>query len=277
MNAYSGVVETARNYYNSDDADEFYALLWGGEDIHIGLYDEPGRTIAQASRRTVEHMASRVSGLGPQSRVLDIGAGYGGAARYLAKAFGCRVTALNLSEKENERNRTMNAEQQLDHLVRVVDGSFEDIPEPRESFDLVWSQDALLHSGRRQQVIREVARVLRPGGEFIFTDPMQAEDCPAGVLQPVLERIHLDSLGSLEFYREACRASGMGELAVEDLTINLASHYARVREELVRREQELVTTISADYLQRMKAGLDHWVEAGKRGYLRWGVLHFARV
>src|SRR5690606_36140771 len=36
---YSEVVQTARDYYNSDDADNFYFHVWGGEDIHIGLYE----------------------------------------------------------------------------------------------------------------------------------------------------------------------------------------------------------------------------------------------
>ena len=36
---YSTTVDTARDYYNSSDADRFYATIWGGEDIHIGLYD----------------------------------------------------------------------------------------------------------------------------------------------------------------------------------------------------------------------------------------------
>ncbi len=40
--------------------------------------------------------AARFLGLGPQSEVLDIGAGIGGPARFLAHATGCRVTALEL-------------------------------------------------------------------------------------------------------------------------------------------------------------------------------------
>ncbi|MEJ2061477.1 MAG: class I SAM-dependent methyltransferase, partial [Gammaproteobacteria bacterium] len=180
---YSEVVETARSYYNSDDADNFYFHVWGGEDIHIGIYESPADPIAMASRRTVERMAAQVNGLGPDSRVLDVGAGYGGAARYLAKTYGCRVTALNLSEKENTRDREMNHDQGLDHLIDVVDGSFEAIPADDNTFDVVWSQDAILHSGHRDRVVGEIARVLRPGGDLVFTDPMQADDCPAGVLQ----------------------------------------------------------------------------------------------
>ena len=35
---HSTSADTAADYYNSRDADQFYALVWGGEDIHIGLY-----------------------------------------------------------------------------------------------------------------------------------------------------------------------------------------------------------------------------------------------
>jgi sarcosine/dimethylglycine N-methyltransferase len=275
--AYSETVETARRYYNSDDADNFYFLVWGGEDIHVGLYETPQDPVDAASRRTVARMADLAAGLGPGSRVLDIGAGYGGASRYLAKRFGCRVTALNLSEKENERNRLMSAEQGLAEQVEVVDGSFEAIPAEDGAYDLVWSQDAILHSGAREQVIAEVARVLRPGGELIFTDPMQADDCPAGVLGPVLDRIHLESLGSVGFYRQAAAKHGLGEVEVIDLTDNLTMHYQRVREELERLRPELEGKVSDAYVENMVKGLNAWVDAGRKGYLNWSIMHFRKA
>ena len=37
---YSDAATTAASYYDSTDADHFYADIWGGEDIHIGLYAE---------------------------------------------------------------------------------------------------------------------------------------------------------------------------------------------------------------------------------------------
>jgi sarcosine/dimethylglycine N-methyltransferase len=273
---YPAAVETARGYYNSDDADHFYFHVWGGEDIHIGLYTSADEAIAPASRRTVERMAGLARGLGPESRVLDCGAGYGGAARFLADRFGCRVTALNLSEKENARNRAMNRERGLDHLIEVVDGSFETIPCEDAAFDLVWSQDAILHSGERERVMGECARVLRPGGQLIFTDPMQADDCPDGVLQPVLDRIHLESLGSFDFYRLACARHGLREVEVIPLTGHLVTHYRRVREELASRAVELAGRVSADYVERMLVGLGHWVDAGRKGYLAWGIMHLEK-
>ena len=120
----------AESYYDSSDADNFYATIWGGEDIHIGLYGGPGDSIRDASRKTVVHMAERLRNLKPDARVLDIGSGYGGAARYLAANHKAHVTCLNLSRVENERNRQMSAEQGVGAFVNVVHGSFEEIPKP---------------------------------------------------------------------------------------------------------------------------------------------------
>ncbi|ADI73825.1 Methyltransferase type 11 [Methanohalobium evestigatum Z-7303] len=269
-------VDKAQEYYNSNDADNFYFTIWGGEDIHVGLYQSEDEPIFDASRRTVERMASKINNLNKNSKILDIGAGYGGAARYLARNNGCQVVALNLSEVENERDRKMNEEQALDHLITVVDGSFENLPYPDDSFDVVWSQDSILHSGEREQVIKEVARVLKSGGDFIFTDPMQTDDCPEGVLQPILDRIHLESLGSPGFYRESAKKYGMKEIEFEEHTSQLPTHYGRVLKETKRREDELSNVVSQEYINNMKQGLQHWVNGGNSGYLTWGIFHFRK-
>ncbi|KAB1980767.1 SAM-dependent methyltransferase, partial [Haemophilus parainfluenzae] len=78
---------------------------------------------------------------------------------------GCQVTCLNLSEVQNQRNRQLNQAQGLSEKVTVVDGNFEAIPAPVNQFSVVWSQDAILHSGNRRQVVAEVARVLQAEGD----------------------------------------------------------------------------------------------------------------
>lgn len=270
-------VAVTRDYYNSSDADNFYATIWGGEDIHVGLYREPGETIFAASRRTVETMAARLPGLSAHSTVLDLGSGYGGSARYLARHFGCHVTCLNLSEIQNQTNRQLTAKAGLAERIHVIDGSFEDLSFAAPvSYDFVWSQDAILHSGQRELVLREVNRVLKPGGHFIFTDPMQSDDCPVALLAPVLERIHLASLGSPGFYRATARKLGWNEVAWHDFLPDLVQHYTRVREEICRRETELLQVCRPDYLTRMKAGLQHWIEAGTAGRLQWGIFLFRK-
>jgi sarcosine/dimethylglycine N-methyltransferase len=269
-NMYSTTVETARDYYNSTDADNFYATIWGGEDIHIGMYTTPDEPIADASRRTVEQLTQAASPAS-DSKVLDLGAGYGGAARYLATTYGARVTCLNLSEIENARNRDMSREQGVDHLIDVVDGSFENIPFEDNAFDVVWSQDAFLHSGDRARVLDEIARVLRPGGQLVFTDPMATEDCPPDIAAPILRRLHLETLGTPQYYERELVRLGFTDITFDDQTPQLTTHYQRVLDETYQRATELAGLVSRDYQERMKTGLRHWVTGGKSGHLAWGI------
>ncbi|GAB2758835.1 hypothetical protein GCM10027174_38990 [Salinifilum aidingensis] len=270
---YSGAVHTARDYYNSEDADNFYFHVWGGNHFHVGLYKTQDEEINVASQRTVEHMASKAK-ITPDTRVLDIGAGYGGAARHLARTYGCKVTCLNLSEVENDRNREFNRQEGLDELIEVHEGSFENLPFQDNAFDLVWSQDAILHSGERERVLEEVTRVLQPKGDFVFTDPMAADGAAGSkALQPILDRLHLDSLGSPGFYKRELSKLGLTDVEFEDLTDYLTLHYGRVLQELEKREDELADRIGEDYRSRMKVGLRNWVDGGKSGSLAWGVIH----
>jgi sarcosine/dimethylglycine N-methyltransferase len=277
MNKAQIISKVAAAYYDSQEADEFYSRIWGGEDIHIGLYDSPTDTVAGASRRTVVAMADEIiTALGAEHRIIDIGAGFGGPARYLAKRFGSRVVCLNISEVENKRNRKINHEHAIDNLISVHQGSFENIPAADGSIDLVWSQDAILHSGDRERVIAEIARVLKRGGELIFTDPMQADDCPPSVLQPVYDRIHLDSLASVGFYRATASRYGLNEVTIKLMPDQLRNHYAAVGSALRAQYSKMIEIASRGYVDNMLVGLQHWVDAADKGYLNWGILHFQK-
>jgi len=184
------------------------------------------------------------------------------------------VTCVNISETQNRLNRELTQKAGLSELIDVQYGDFENIPAEDKSFDFVWSQDAILHSGNRRRVLDEVKRVLKPGGEFIFTDPMQADDCPDGVLQPILDRIHLETLGSFSFYEKELGTRGFEKVEVREMTHQLRRHYSRVARELTSDYDRLTGIASRDYLDNMIKGLGHWVNGADKGYLAWGVMHY---
>ena len=274
VDAYSDTVHTARKYYNSSDADAFYATIWGGENIHIGLYVEEDDSILAASRRCSAHLSERLGTLNTSHHVLDLGSGYGGTARHLASTCGCRVTGITLSEVENERARRLNREQGLEDRIQIVDGSFESVDAPDDCFDAVCSQDAMLHSDARSSVVTEAARVLKPGGIFAFFDIMQSDDCPDGVLQPILDRIHLTSLGTPASYRMAAQECGLVNEEFEELTPHMQTHYTRILAEMESRDRDLRGRISDDYLDNMKRGLAPWIDGARNGWLVWGIFKF---
>jgi len=87
----------------------------------------------------------------------------------------------------------------------------------------------------------------------------------------------LNSLGSMRFYREAAQALGFETLAQEDMTHQLRTHYARVREELLANYGTLRDRgSSAEYLDRMAIGLENWVKAADAGHLAWGIQLFRK-
>ncbi len=267
-------VKIAKQYYDSTETDKLYAAIWGGEHIHYGIYTQPDEAIHDASLRTVETIAKTLEKIDQNSRVIDLGAGYGGAARYLAKTYGCSVCCLNLSELQNQRNRELNQEQNLDRLVKVTQGSFENIPYPDNSFDIVWSQDAILHSGDRRLVFQEIKRILKPGGEFIFTDPMQSETCPPGVLQPAFDRLGISDMGSYLFYSQTAKELSFEELDFIDLSQNVPIHYRRFGEEVQKRYNEVVKLTSTEFVDKTLNSIQPWIERYEQGYMQWGILHF---
>jgi len=277
MSENNNLVDTTKTYYDSNDADNFYHTIWGGEDIHVGIYTAPEEDIRTASNRTVQEMAELAGPIHSETSILDVGSGYGGAARYLAKTFGCKITCLNLSDAENARNEEKNIQAGLADHITVKSGNFENIPLESNSFDIVWSEDAILHSDNKPQVIKEIARVLKSGGIFVFTDPMQSDTCPEGVLQPILERIHLKELGSVKGYRELTKMNGLQEIQIKEMPDQLTTHYGRVRKEMNDNIQKLKdSNVSDEYISKMDTGLGHWVNGGNNGYLNWGIMVFKK-
>ena len=268
--------DVTETYYDSDDADTFYSTIWGGEDLHVGRYAETA-DIRTASDLSIDAMIDRLPPLGADTRVLDMGAGYGGAMRSLVGKTGCTAVCLNISETQNEYNQSKIRSAKLGGRISVRHGVFEDVPEPDDSFDVVWSQDAFLHSDQRAGVLSEAWRVLKPGGHLIFTDPMQADDADTAALKPVYARLQLHSLGSPGFYRDTAQALGFEVLEQEEATADLRSHYDRVREELVANYDKLRDAgCTAEYLDTMTVGLENWVRAADAGQLYWGIQLFRK-
>jgi len=219
-------------------------------------------------------MAETLRNIHQGSRVIDLGAGYGGSARYLAKNYGCSVSCLNLSKLQNQRNQELNQAENLTHLIEVKEGSFEDIPYPDHSFDIVWSQDAIIHSGNRRQVLEEIRRVLKPGGELIFTDTLQNDTCSPDRLQPAFNRLQINDAGSFLFYRNSLQELGFTEVKVVDLSKHVNTHYIRFRDEMLMRYEEIAKQTSKESVDNALKSIEPWIAFYQKGDMQWGLFHY---
>ena len=126
-----------------------------------GEYERTAATLVPSAERLV-HSSSVAAG----EAVLDLGCGTGNVALQAA-ALGARVTAVDPASRLLEVTARRARERGLE--VHVVPGRAEAIPAGDGSFDLVLSHFALIFCDDEQLSLRELRRVLRPGGRLVFT------------------------------------------------------------------------------------------------------------
>ena len=111
-----------------------------------------------------------LAGVTAGDKVLDIGSGIGGPARYLAATYGCRVTGLDLSAEYTVLAARLGERAGLAGLVDAVCGDALAVPFPDASFDLLWTQHAAMNIPDRPCLYAEMARLLKPGGRLALHD-----------------------------------------------------------------------------------------------------------
>lgn len=99
--------------------------------------------------------------------VLDLGCGGGQTSVHLAKR-GARVTGVDASGAQLRHARALAAREQVD--VRFVEASLDALPMLDDaSFDLILSAYVMGYVEDIGRAFREAARLLRPGGRFVFS------------------------------------------------------------------------------------------------------------
>jgi SAM-dependent methyltransferase len=134
-----------------------------------------GEDLGQTSWVTTEESNEipKLLELTTDSRVLEIGCGSGRYALRVAERVGCRITGLDLNS-HGIRNANQLANQAgLSSLVKFeecdVSGT---LPFEDGSLDAVFSNDVLCHILKREAVLAEIYRVLKPGGRLLYSDAL---------------------------------------------------------------------------------------------------------
>jgi ubiquinone/menaquinone biosynthesis C-methylase UbiE len=134
-----------------------------------------GEDYGQTSWVTTEesHEIPRLLELTPGCSVLEIGSGSGRYALYVAKMARCQVIGLDVNV-EGVRNASDLAERQnLSAQVRFQQCDVsQPLPFPGATFDAVYSNDVFCHIPGRLDLLKELWRVLKPGGRMIFSDAL---------------------------------------------------------------------------------------------------------
>jgi ubiquinone/menaquinone biosynthesis C-methylase UbiE len=180
-----------------------------------------GEDIGQSSWMTADELRHfiKLLNIREASNVLEVGSGSGGPALFLAKETGCQLTGVDVNEFGVKNANELARERGLSDRAefKQIDAG-KPLPFEESSFDVVFSNDVMCHVPARQSVLREWYRVLKPGGQMLFTDALVI----TGIVSH--EEIAKRSSIGLYFYlppgenERMIKEAGFEIVTVEDLT-----------------------------------------------------------
>jgi SAM-dependent methyltransferase len=190
----------------------------------------------------VDALAGR-AGITARSRVLDLCAGLGGPARFLASRRGCRVVAVELNAGRARGAARLTRRVGLAGLVRVVRADAGALPFRPGVFDACISQEGLLHVADKLAVLSGCHRVLAPGARLAFTDWIAHPRLGDYERRRLGDWMAAATLQSLDGYRALLGRAGFGTVESEDLSDEWRP--------LLRARLALFRALRADGVQRV--------------------------
>lgn len=177
---------------------------------------------------------ARWAAIAPGARVLDVGAGLGGAARCLASEAGALVTALDLGEALVAAGAELTSRLGLASRVRHVAADFLEW-EPDGAYDVLWLQHVDIHVADKGRLYARCSGALAPeAGRVLWHDWLAGPAAPATYPVPWSRDGSISWLASEPELRAALAAAGLELTRLEPIPERTAEWFGASRSALTR-------------------------------------------
>ena len=141
-------------------------------------------------------------------RLLDIGSGIGGPARYMANRFGCMVTGIDLTQEFCEAARHLTRLTGLESKVDFEEGDALSMPFADASFEGAYSMNVSMNIADKAALYREIQRVLKPGGWLMLSELAKGPGAPLDYPTPWAATAESSFLSTPEETKQGLEAGG---------------------------------------------------------------------
>jgi len=212
--------------------------------------------------QVVEQLVAQL-GLSPDDRVLDIGCGLGGAARFVADQYGCRMTGIDLAEEYIRIGRAINRWVCLDDQIDLCLGSALALPFAAGNFDGGYMTHVGMNIADKPELFASIYRVLRADAPFGVYDFMKISDGELAYPVPWADVETMSTLGSTIEYEEALRSAGFEIVTVTDRRDDafdfFEAHWDRFAAQRTPLPQSLHTLMEASVSVKVKNVIENIV------------------
>lgn len=233
------------------DAFERVLRAWGKEDGLLTPGDLAPIDQFHIGGEGATRSLAALAGIGPTTRVLDVGGGFGGPARTLAATYGCSVVVLDLTEAYCQVGEMLTARCGLSDRVSFRHGDALAIPFPDAAFDLVWTQHSSMNIADKRRLYAEAARVLKPGGRLALYEIMAGTQEPLHYPVPWARDASISFLSPPDEVHALLTDAGFRTLHWEDLT-ETAVTGAQPRPASPAAQPGLQLVLGDDFLERAR-------------------------
>jgi SAM-dependent methyltransferase len=203
--------------------------------------------------------------LSPSSRLIDLGCGPCGPLTFIVASVRCPGTGVELSPSALQVGRARAASLGIDTLLSVqVADLNEPLPFEPDSFDAAMSLDVVLHLHDRLKFFNEVAKLLSPGGRFLFTDAGVLTGCVSN--EEIRNRsvhgpTHFVAVGWNE---ELLESAGLRLIETENRTTSMLENARGRLAAMHAHRGELGEVLGAADLERQQDYLKTVIELSRR-------------
>ena len=162
-------------------------------------------------------------------RVLDVGSGPGGTARYLSSTHGCHVTGLDLTPSFVALAAELSKLVGLDESTQYECGDALAMPFEDNAFDCVWIEHVQMNIADKHQLAQELHRVVKPGGKLALYEIFSAGGDPVQYPTPWSDTGDTSFLVTAEEMRSTLTEAGFHVDEWRDLTQTSADWFRALR------------------------------------------------
>ena len=259
--------QITQQYYSDTNTTQFYLNLWGGDSIHIGIYNDIYKYNKTNSKKNklkdikmaidkkknvmLKFLIMYMNDKWEKYYIADFGSGYGGTSRYLynklSELHKFSIDCFDISEDNCMINTQKNISQHCD--IPVYNMSFLNIPFTKK-YNCIYSEDAFIHINDCDSIFKEVSNKLLKGGVLIFSDIILTEQCNHGQIKEVYDRVGITNLETHYSYVEHGLNNGLHYVNSLEYKNSMLHHYKNIRDVV----DETIEN------KKIIEGLDSWIK-----------------